>query len=192
MTRINLLPWREALRKERKRQFMSILGGASLLMLAIIGYVHIHVSGMIDYQNSRNKFLQTEITKVDSKIKEIRELETQKKQLLNRMNIIQELQTRRPMVVHMLDALARALPNGLYLTRLDQKGTELTIEGMAQSNARVSAFMRNLDQSNWFANPKLEVIQVQAKNGTRSSKFSLKVSQLTPEEMKGEKAGKGK
>jgi type IV pilus assembly protein PilN len=192
MTRINLLPWREALRKERKRQFMSILGGASLLMLAIIGYVHFHISGMIDYQSSRNNFLQNEITKVDSKIKEIRELETQKKQLLNRMNIIQELQTRRPMVVHMLDALARALPDGLYLTKLDQKGTELTIEGMAQSNARVSAFMRNLDQSNWFANPKLEVIQVQAKGGTRSSKFSLKVSQLTPEEMKGEKSGKGK
>jgi len=171
---------------------MSILGGASLLMLAIIGYVHFHISGMIDYQNSRNNFLQTEITKVDSKIKEIRELESQKKQLLNRMNIIQELQTRRPMVVHMLDALARALPDGLYLTKLDQKGTELTIEGRAQSNARVSAFMRNLDESNWFARPKLEVIQVQQKDGTRSSKFSLKVSQLTPEDMKAEKAGKGK
>ncbi|ALP54194.1 hypothetical protein Tel_14185 [Candidatus Tenderia electrophaga] len=192
MTRINLLPWREALRKERKRQFVSVLGGAAFLMLAIIGYVHFHVSGMIDYQNSRNGFLESEIAKVEEKIKEIRELEAQKKQLLNRMNIIQELQTRRPMVVHMLDKLVRALPDGLYLTKLDQNGVELTLEGMAQSNARVSAFMRNLDESDWFASPKLEVIQVQDKDGSRSSKFTLKVKQLTSEEVEAEKAGEGK
>lgn len=192
MTRINLLPWREALRKERKRQFVSVLGGAAFLMLAIIGYVHFHVSGLIDYQNSRNSFLENEIAKVDEKIKEIRELEAQKKQLLNRMNIIQELQTRRPMVVHMLDKLVKALPEGLYLTAVDQQGAELTLEGMAQSNARVSAFMRNLDEADWFASPKLEVIQVQEKDGTRSSKFTLKVKQLTPEEVEAEKAEKGK
>ncbi len=192
MTRINLLPWREALRKERKRQFVSVLGGAAFLMLAIIGYVHFHVSGLIDYQNSRNSFLEHEIAKVDEKIKEIRELEAQKKQLLNRMNIIQELQTRRPMVVHMLDKLVKALPEGLYLTTVNQQGAELTLEGMAQSNARVSAFMRNLDESDWFASPKLEVIQVQEKDGTRSSKFTLKAKQLTPEEVEAEKAEKGK
>lgn len=192
MTRINLLPWREALRKERKRQFVSILGGAAFLMLAIIGYVHFHVDGMIDYQNSRNSFLESEIAKVEEKIKEIRELEAQKKQLLNRMNIIQELQTRRPMVVHMLDKLVKALPEGLFLTKVDQNGAELTLEGMAQSNARVSAFMRNLDGSDWFASPKLEVIQVQDKDGSRSSKFTLKVKQLTPEEVEAEKAEEGK
>ena len=192
MTRINLLPWREALRKEKKRQFASVVGGAVLLMLAIIGYAHVHVSGLIEYQNSRNSFLEKEIAKVDEKIKEIRELETEKKQLLNRMNVIQELQTRRPMVVHMLDQLVRALPEGVYLTKLDQKGADLTLDGIAQSNARVSAFMRNLDESNWFGSPKLEVIQVQEQSGVRSSKFTLKVKQLTPEEIEGEKADKGK
>lgn len=192
MTRINLLPWREALRKERKRQFVSVLGGAAFLMLAIIGYVHFHVAGMIDHQNSRNSFLEGEIAKVDEKIKEIRELETQKKQLLNRMNVIQELQTRRPMVVHMLDKLVRALPEGVYLTKVDQKGAVLTLDGMAQSNARVSAFMRNLDESDWFASPKLEVIQVQEKDGTRASKFTLTVKQFTPEEVEAEKAEQGK
>ena len=192
MTRINLLPWREALRKERKRQFVSVLGGAAILMLAIVGYVHFFVAGMIDHQNSRNSFIESEIAKVDEKIKEIRELEAQKKQLLNRMNVIQELQTRRPMVVHMLDKLVRALPEGLYLTALDQKGTELTLDGFAQSNARVSAFMRNLDESVWFSNPKLEVIQVQEKGGTRSSKFTLKVKQLTPEEVEAKKAENSK
>jgi len=190
MARINLLPWREALRKERKRQFTSVIGGAALLMLAIIGYIHVHISGNIDAQNSRNSFIQAEIAAVDGKIKEIKELEAQKKQLLNRMNVIQDLQTRRPMVVHMLDKLVVALPEGLFLTKFEQAGLDLSIEGLAQSNARVSAFMRNLDESDWFDSPRLEVIQVQEKNGSRSSKFTLKVKQLTPEEIEAKKAEK--
>lgn len=192
MTRINLLPWREALRKEQKRQFISTAGGAAVLMLVIVGYVHFHINGMIDHQNQRNDFIEKEIAVVDSKIKEIKELEAQKKQLLNRMNVIQDLQTRRPMVVHMLDKLVKALPEGLYLTEVNQKGAELTINGLAQSNARVSAFMRNLDDSNWFNNPKLEVIQVQEKNGGRSSKFTLNVKQLTPEEVESKQAENNK
>lgn len=192
MTRINLLPWREALRKERKRQFVSIVVGVVVLMLAMVGYAHLHVGSLIDHQNSRNSFIEAETAKVDEKIKEIRDLEAQKKQLLNRMNVIQELQTRRPMVVHMLDKLVRALPEGLFLTEINQKDAELTINGMAQSNARVSAFMRNLDESNWFANPKLEVIQVQEKDGGRSSKFTLRVRQLTPEEVEAKKAESSK
>ncbi len=192
MTRINLLPWRDELRKEHKRQFFSILLGAAALMLAIIGYAHVHISGNIDGQNSRNSFLQAEIAKVEGKIKEIKELETQKKQLLNRMEVIQDLQTRRPMVVHMLDKLVVALPDGLFLTKFEQAGMELVIEGLAQSNARVSAFMRNLDESDWFDSPRLEVIQVQEKNGSRSSKFTLKVKQLTPEEIEAKKAEESK
>lgn len=192
MTRINLLPWRDELRKEHKRQFFSILLGAAALMLAIIGYTHVHISGNIDDQNSRNSFIQAEIAAVDSKIKEIKELETQKKQLLNRMTVIQDLQTHRPMVVHMLDKLVVALPEGLFLTKFEQSGVELLVEGLAQSNARVSAFMRNLDESEWFDSPRLEVIQVQEKNGSRSSKFTLKVKQLTPEEIEAKKAGESK
>ncbi len=192
MTRINLLPWREVLRKERKRQFVSVIGGAVFLMLAIVGYVHVHVSGLIEHQNSRNSFVESEIAQVEDKIKEIQELETQKKQLLNRMNVIQDLQTRRPMVVHMLDKLVRAIPDGLFLTKVDQKGEQLTLDGLAQSNARVSAFMRNLDESDWFSNPKLEVIQVQEKDGSRSSKFTLQVNQLTPEDADSGNVEKGK
>ena len=188
MTRINLLPWRDALRKERKRQFASIIVGAVVLMLAIVFFIFIQIEGNIDDQNSRNGFLEAEIAKVDSKIKEIKELETKKKQLLNRMDVIQNLQTRRPMVVHMLDKLVVALPDGLFVTKFEQAGVELSVEGLAQSNARVSAFMRNLDESEWFDSPKLEVIQVQEKNGSRSSKFALKVKQLTPEEIEAKKA----
>lgn len=186
MTRINLLPWREALRKERKRQFASVAVGAAVLMAAIVFYAHVHINGLIENQNIRNKFLQDEIAKVDESIKEIRQLESAKKALLIRMNVIQDLQSRRPMVVHMLDELVRAVPEGLYLTNMEQQGHEVVLEGMAQSNARVSAFMRALDASAWFDNPRLDVIQVDEKNGSRTSKFTLVVKQVNPDESKDE------
>ncbi len=189
MTRINLLPWRETLRKERKRQFASVAGGAALLMVVIIFYVHMHVNGIMEYQNSRNAFLEKEIAKVDVKIKEIRELESKKKDLLNRMNVIQELQTRRPLSVRLLDELVRTLPDGVYLKKISQNDMDLTFDGVAQSNARVSAFMRNLDRSVWFENPKLEVIKAQQASGMRVSQFVLKVKQRTSEEVKKDKAG---
>ncbi len=192
MTRINLLPWREALRKERKRQFASIAVGAVVLMGAIVFYAHVYIDNLIAHQNARNKFLQDEIAKVDESIKEIRELESAKKALLIRMNVIQDLQSRRPMVVHMLDELVRAVPEGLYLTKMEQIGHEVVLEGKAQSNARVSAFMRRLDASDWFDDPRLDVIQVEEKNGERSSKFILTVMQVNPDEQKDEKGEGGK
>jgi type IV pilus assembly protein PilN len=192
MTRINLLPWRETLRKERQRQFASVMTGAVVLMGVTVFYVHLHIGGMIDYQESRNDYLNKEIAKVDEKIKEIRELESQKKQLLNRMDVIQDLQTQRPLVVHMLDELVRTLPEGLYLSSVKQAGMQLQIGGSAQSNARVSAFMRNLDGSEWFDGPKLNVIQVQDnKKAGRVSEFTLVVNQANPSETD-DKADKGK
>ncbi len=182
MTQINLLPWREAQRKERKRQFSSIAVGAALLMTVLVFYAHVHINGLIEHQNARNKFLQDEIAKVDESIKEIRELESAKKALLIRMNVIQDLQSRRPMVVHMLDELVRAVPEGLFLHHVEQKGHEVILEGLAQSNARVSAFMRQLDASEWFDSPRLDVIQVEEKDGERSSKFTLVVKQVNPDE----------
>lgn len=189
MTRINLLPWRETLRKERKRQFASVTIGAGVLMLVIIFYVHLHINAMIDHQNSRNALLEAEIAKVDEAIKEIKELESKKTQLLNRMTVIQDLQTRRPLSVRLMDELVRTLPEGLFLTKVTQKGADLELEGVAQSNARISSFMRNLDDSQWFGNPKLDVIQAQDKSGSRVSKFVLKVKQLSPDEVEKKKAG---
>ncbi len=181
MTRINLLPWREALRKERKRQFASIAVGAVALMVVIIFYVHIHINGLIEHQNQRNDFLNAAIVEVDASIKEIRELESAKSALLIRMNVIQDLQRRRPMVVHMVDELVRAVPDGLYLTNMQQSGSTVTLSGIAQSNARVSAFMRNLDKSLWFDNPELNVIQIEDNKGVRSSQFTLTVKQTNPD-----------
>jgi type IV pilus assembly protein PilN len=177
MTRINLLPWREIRRKEQRRQFFSVAAGASILMGMIVLYIHIHVGGLITAQEQRNKYMRDEIAAVDAKIAEIKSLETKKQQLLARMNIIQELQTRRPEIVHIFDELVRAVPAGLYLTRISQQGDNIVIEGVAESNARVSAFMRNLDGSEWFVAPRLDVIEADAKSATRSSVFKLTVRQ---------------
>lgn len=188
MTRINLLPWREALRKEKQRQFISIGAGAAILMAAIILYLHIHISGMISTQDARNSFLQGEIDKVDASIKEIAELDIKKKKLLQRMTVIQDLQSRRPLAVHMIDELVRVIPEGLYLTKITQKDIEIELEGVAQSNARVSSLMNNLEKSEWFKDPRLDVIQAQeGKEAARGNRFLLKISQRNPADPNGDR-----
>ena len=180
MTRINLLPWRETLRKEQQRQFISVAAGAGVLVAVIVFYVHFHIGGLIDQQTARNNFLEKEITLVDEKITEIKQLESEKQQLLARMNIIQQLQSRRPEIVHIFDEMARSVPDGIYLTSIKQLGNSLVIEGVAESNARVSAFMRNLDASKWFKNPGLVVIESKENESVRTSNFTLNVTQISP------------
>ena len=178
MTRINLLPWREQRRKEQQRQFISIAAGAVILMGMALLYIHLHMNSLIEDQNLRNKFLQDEIAKVKEKIAEIRTLETKKQQLLARMDIIQQLQTRRPEIVHIFEELVMAMPSGMYLTSISQSGSLIIIEGAAQSNARISALMRSLDSSAWFNDPKLDVIEADAREQTRVSRFKLVVNQV--------------
>lgn len=180
MTRINLLPWRELLRKEREREFYSIAGGAAVLMLLVIVYVHFHMGGVIEEQNGRNAYLDGQIKKVEEQIKKIKGLEAEKAQLLARMKVIEELQGQRPKMVHLFDELVKALPDGVYLTSLKQDGISVVIEGIAQSNARVSAFMRNIDASHWLTEPRLNVIQsMDSKDGQKGSKFILNIKEVT-------------
>jgi type IV pilus assembly protein PilN len=176
-TRINLLPWREIRRKEQDRQLLSIGVGAWILMALIVFYAHLHVSGMIDTQNKRNEFLEQEIAKLEDQLKEIKALKAQRDALIARMQVIQQLQANRTQVVHLFDDLVRKVPEGVYLRSFTQKGTGLTLTGIAQSNARVSAFMRNLDGSDWFVNPDLDVINVTAQGSERVSQFTLRVTQ---------------
>jgi len=178
MTRINLLPWRESLRKEKQRQFASIAIGAIVLMGMIILYIHLHIGSQIKAQNARNDYLKKEIASVEEKIKEIKTLESEKKNLLSRMNVIQQLQTKRPEIVHIFYEIMRNVPSGIYLTAINQKDSSLVIEGVAQSNARVSAFMRNLALTDWLMEPRLEVIKAnKSKSGERTSTFKLHVKQ---------------
>lgn len=185
MTRLNLLPWREMRRKTQDTQLISVAVGSCVLMLALVGLAWWQLNLMIEHQNSRNAFLTQEIKKVEEELKEIKELEKRRDDLIARMNVIEQLQQDRTRIVHVFDDLVRKLPEGVYLTTLKQTGTSFTISGVAQSNARVSTFMRNLDSSEWFVNPDLDVINVSAKGNDRLSQFTLRVHQkIKPKEAK--------
>lgn len=159
MARINLLPWRAERRKQRQREFGIMLGmaalGGLLLSLLIWFYYDMQVSG----QSDRNAYLQTEIDKVKEQNKEIDRLDEQKNRLLARKAVIEQLQAKRSQMVHLFDALVRTIPDGVVLTALQQEGDVLTLEGRTQSNARVSAYMRNLEVSGWMTNPELAIIE---------------------------------
>ena len=179
MAKINLLPWREELRKEQARQFASMSGFSVILTIAVLILVHVTISSQISHQEKRNKILQDEITQLDVALKEIEGLEETKEKLLSRMDIIQSLQQKRPQIVHLFDEIVRTVPEGIYLTGIKQTGPAINITGIAESNGRVSAYMRNIDSSDWMATPKLTVIE--SKKGTlRSSEFELTTSQSTP------------
>lgn len=178
MTRINLLPWRELRRKEQDRQLLSIGIAGSVLMGLIVFYGYIHVGALVEEQGKRNAFLEDEIKKVEAQIAEIKELKKKRDALVARMQVIQQLQSDRTQIVHVFDDLVRKLPEGVYLTSLRQGQKNFTLQGFAQSNARVSTLMRNLDGSNWFASPDLEVINVQPKGSERISQFTLRVNQV--------------
>lgn len=178
-TRLNLLPWREMRRREQDRQLLTIAIGAWVLMVIIVFYAHIHVTGLIDAQNRRNDFLKQEIAKVEDQIKEVANLKKQRANLIARMNVIQQLQANRTRVVRIFDELVRRVPEGVELTSLKQTGTDnMALTGIAQSNARVSALMRNLSASDWFDAPKLDVINVRQRGGDRVSEFSMKVKNV--------------
>jgi len=151
-----------------------------MLTGAIMLLVHVNFAKSIDHQNQRNDILNKEIAKLESELKEIKELEETKSKLLSRMEIIQSLQQKRPQIVHVFDEIVRTLPDGVYLNSIIQQGENLKFTGMAESNGRVSAYMRNIDASAWLTDPKLKVIETKRKDG-RGSEFILEVKQTAPE-----------
>lgn len=178
MARINLLPWREAERKRRKREF-AIAAAIALGLSAVAALlVHLQVEAWIGGQETRNRFLTDQISQLDRQIKEIKALEETKANLLSRMNIIQQLQESRPEVVRLFDELVSTIPEGVFLTKLEQTGRNVVLEGRAQSNARVSAFMRNVEGSGWIGNPRLLLIEHKDKTGTGLSHFRLSFDQI--------------
>ncbi|MCW8931168.1 MAG: PilN domain-containing protein [Gammaproteobacteria bacterium] len=193
MARINLLNWREEKRKQIEQQFYGMLAGAAIAGVAVILAVQMQLGAMIEHQESRNSYLKTEIKKVEKAIAEIKALEKEKADLLARMNVIQELQGNRSDSVHMLDELVKVLPEGVHLTKFKQKIKSLTFDGIAQSNARVSAYMRNIERAEWLKAPNLKVIQSK-KKGTDGgySQFTLTSQQGNPvEKKKNTKKSKG-
>lgn len=179
MTKINLLDWRAERRQRRKQQFMLLIGITFLASAALVGIAYFAMDEAISHQQDRNKILQNEIAALDKQIKEIQELQKVKANLLARMRVIEQLQQSRSATVHFFDEIINTLPDGVYLTSVKQTGTDVTLDGIAESNGRISAYMKNLDSSPWFKDPKLVVIRTSDKNRLRSSEFQLKVTNLT-------------
>lgn len=187
MPRINLLPWREELRKIRQKNFGLAAVGAVLAAAAIVMGTVAFYTAKVDHQAQRNAFLDNEIAILNEQIKEIQQLETVKERLLARMEIIENLQTKRPEVVHLFDELAKAVPDGVQIESVKQTGTRITITGIAQSSTRVSAFMRNIDSSPWLTNPDLNVVTtVGTSDKGRTSSFTIFATQTTPRKDKEE------
>lgn len=175
MPRINLLPWRNEERKERKLAFFVAIGGATVAAAVVAFAGWLMLNSMIESQNQRNERLRAEIRLLDKQIEEINNLESAKQKFIARMEIIEKLQRSRPEIVHLFDEIVKQLPDGVYLTAVKQTDKKLRFDGVAQSSTRVSAFMRNIDGSEWMRNPDLEIVQ----SSTGGSGFTLYAEQVS-------------
>ena len=178
-TRINLLPWRDIARRQQDRKILGISAALWMATVVAVGLTWMWMNSRIDNQTDRNKFLETKIAEVEDEIDEINEIRKQKDDLIARMEIIQQLQGQRPQIVHTFHEVATRIPDGVFLTSMKQVGqNQLVIEGRAESNARVSALMRRMDRSEYFNNPRLDVIEADKVDGI--STFKLSVIQQAP------------
>ena len=187
ITQINLLPWREEHRQEQKKQFAVMAFMTCVLAIAIVGLIHFQMQAKINYQLSRNGFITDEINKVNGQIEEISELQKVRRSLIERMEVIQDLQGSRPSIVHLFTEIVSTVPNGVYLESLVQTNTKLKINGQAESNSRVSTYMRNLSASEWLKEPNLTVIEIKDITVNRISTFTLTVDQTSPNASEEEK-----
>ncbi|UWX03764.1 PilN domain-containing protein [Pseudoxanthomonas sp. NC8] len=178
MARINLLPWRAERRKQRQREFQGMLGIAALAGVVLSFLLWFYYDQQISGQQGRNTFLQDEIAKVKQQNEEIKELDAKKDRLLARKKVIEELQANRSQMVHLFDSLVRTIPDGVTLNSIKQEGEVLTLLGSAQSNARVSAYMRNLEVSGWMTKPDLSIIEV--KKNDKNTPVATSASQTLP------------
>lgn len=186
MANINLLPWREAQRRERNRSTLIMCGIIWGIAAFIVFLANTYMNSRISHQEARNAYLQSEINSLAKVIKEIEDLKDKRDKLLARMEVIQTLQSNRSQIVHVFDDLVTKLPKGVYYDKISKSQGKLTIGGKAQSNNRVSALMRNLDSSDWFDNTSLKVVDVIDQNGAPISSFDVEVKE---EKRPGEDSG---
>lgn len=180
MAKINLLPWREAYRAEKKKEFVTLLGMV-LIFAAVVAFGWDRVvNSQIDSQVSRNQLLKTEIAKLDKQVKEIDELTKRRQNLLDRIKVIQEVQSNRPEIVKIYDEFVRAVPDGVYLTEMERKGESISLVGFAKSNSRVSVLMRRLDASYKFTEPNLTKVEANDALGENGSQFEMQVKIVQP------------
>lgn len=179
MPRINLIPWREAERKRKRQEFGAAFALAVAVAFLIAFGVRMQMQSTIDEQVARNQYLNDEIDALDRQITEILDLEQQKARLLARMQVIEQLERSRPEIVHVFDQLVRTLPDGIHLTSVKQTNRRIQIRGVAQSSTRVASYMRNIDASEWLADPALDILQNKGA-GDATSEFTLNATQENP------------
>lgn len=180
MIRINLLDWRAERRELRQKQFTVAAGIVAAASAVVVFLALTFVNSALEYQNDRNRYLEAQIKEIEAQIKEIEELEKVKANLIARMEVIQELQRNRAGVVHYFDEMVNTLPDGVFLTSIKQTGKNTKLMGTAESNGRVSKYMKNLDASDWFKDPNLVVIKVQEAGYLRLSDFEMRVQSTHP------------
>lgn len=178
MAAINLLPWREGLRKRYQQDFIMSIVVVAVITCFILFLTYMQIEGVKEYQQRRNRMIQDEIQVVDARIGEIKDIETKKSKLLTKIEVIQKLQESRPEIVHLFDELAKTTPEGVFLTKFKQTGGSLILTGKAQSNARVSAYMRAVEASSWLEAPVLQVIKGKSKSSNEElNDFSMSARQ---------------
>ena len=192
MIRINLLPHREEKRKLRQKQFGVLAGISFAVALALGAIIYLVIDQAVQIQKARNKYLNDEITKLDKQIDEIKKIREETQALLSKKQVVESLQSNRSEPVQLLDQLLRQLPEGLYIKSVKQIGTKINVSGYAQSNARVSAFMRNIQASPYLENPNLVEIKAVEVNKQRANEFSMDffIKRVQPVDTKGA-PGKG-
>lgn len=182
MIRINLLDWREAMREERRRNFLGALTLTAVVSAGIIAFVTLFIYGhRIDVQQQRNNYLEQQIDIAEQKMVVLKKVKAERASLIRRIHIIEELQQSRSWIVHYFDQLVATVPDGVYLTSLQQNGNTTTVQGIAESNARVSQYMVNLDTSPYLASPRLIVIKSERGSEHRYANFTLRISSDHPE-----------
>ena len=194
MIRINLLPHREEKRKLRRKQFIVLSALSAGLALALTGLIWIAINTQIENQNGRNKYLKDEIARLDKEIDEISKIREETQSLLSKKQVVEGLQSYRSEPVYLLDQMLRQLPEGLYVKTIKQTGIKINVTGYAQSNARVSAFMRNIQASPYLENPELVEIKAVTLNNQRANEFSLNftVKRAKQEDKRGTRAAPAK
>ncbi|WP_237064142.1 PilN domain-containing protein [Microbulbifer zhoushanensis] len=189
MANINLLPWRQEYREQKQKEFSQVLV-AVVLAAGVASFLWMKtVDGQIDNQNERNQILQAEIKVLNKQVREIKNLKKRRQELIDRMRVIQELQGNRPLSVRYFDEMVRATPEGLWLDSLKRSGKTIQVAGVAESNNRVSSFMRNLDGSDWYESPNLTGVTARPEFGEQASAFQLTVD-VTGRKKDGEESGK--
>jgi len=179
MTNINLLPWREEQRKQETKQFAVYLAGAVTIIILLCIFIHFTYSRILTNEVRANEYLQSQIVDLDQQIQEVREIKEKKSELINRMEIVQQLQTNRTEIVQMFNEFVRTLPSGVYITSIEKKGPEIILTGKAESNTRVSELMKNIEKSIAFKDPRLTEIKTGDKDDSSVRTFELKMQRET-------------